>query len=50
MLSGRTISENEWETNGVRAAYALYSAAGTTPADVDVADPSSGTRLRCDHV
>jgi acetyl-CoA acetyltransferase len=38
MLSGRTVSEDQWETNGVRAAPALYSAAGITPADVDLAE------------
>ena len=38
MLSGRTGWENQWETNGVRAAPALYGAAGITPADVDVAE------------
>jgi acetyl-CoA acetyltransferase len=38
MLSGRTAPENQWETNGVRAAPALYGAAGIAPADVDVAE------------
>src|SRR5262245_4120089 len=38
MLSGRTVSDLQWETNGVRAAPALFGAAGITPADVDLAE------------
>lgn len=38
MLSGRTVSEHQWETNGVRAAPALFAAAGVTPDDVDLAE------------
>jgi 17-hydroxy-3-oxo-4-pregnene-20-carboxyl-CoA lyase len=38
MLSGRAAPDHQWETNGVRAAPALYGAAGITPADVDVAE------------
>jgi acetyl-CoA acetyltransferase len=38
MLSGRTDPDNQWETNGVRAASALFRAAGITPADVDLAE------------
>jgi acetyl-CoA acetyltransferase len=38
MLSGRTTSDNQWETNGVRAAPALFRAADITPADVDLAE------------
>jgi acetyl-CoA acetyltransferase len=38
MLSGLTVSEHQWQTNGVRAAPALFNAAGITPADVDLAE------------
>jgi acetyl-CoA acetyltransferase len=38
MQSGRTVTGNQWETNGIRAAPALYGAAGITAADVDVAE------------
>jgi acetyl-CoA acetyltransferase len=38
MLSGLTVSEPQWQTNGVRAAPALFNAAGIKPADVDLAE------------